>query len=139
MATLNLNNEGRGYSPKTFVLLYCMNDGALTPHSAGRVLKAQGTELEIEVKCRKCGTKAVYVTDQLPDGYQVYSVRLTGEDGPHLPADMRPLPFVEESFSVVATSLQDAHERADFAHSIKFSGHLVHCYINSELHLDERF
>ena len=66
-------------------------------------------------------------------------MRITGEDGPHLPDELRPLPYLEESFSVVATSPQDAHERAEFAHSLRLAGHFTQYYINGGLHLDERF
>ncbi len=130
---------GRGFYPKTFICLYCTTDQAITPHAAGRVLARRGTELEIQTWCRKCRAKVTYITDELPAGYQVYQVRITGEDGPHLPAEFRPVPYLEEEFEVVATSPQDAHERAEFAHSLRLSGHLTHYYVNGELHLDERF
>ncbi|RSK24920.1 hypothetical protein [Hymenobacter metallilatus] len=130
---------GTGFRAGTFVQLYCIHDQAITPHSAGRVVDQAGGMIEIAVRCRKCGTQAIYATDQLPEGYQIYHIRITGEDGPHLPDELRPVPFVEEEFDVPGTSLQNAHERADFAHQLKLSGHLTRIYINGELHLDERF
>lgn len=139
MANIPTVETGRAYSPTTFLSLYCTADQAITPHTAGRILARRGTELEIQTWCRKCRAQRVYITDELPAGYQVYQVRVTGEDGPHLPAEFRPVPYLEEEFEVVATSPQDAHERADFAHSLRFAGHLTRFYINGEVHLDERF
>lgn len=139
MASKAIASIGTGHHPKTFLSLYCTTDQAITPHAAGRVLARHGAELEIQTWCRKCRAQVSYITDELPAGYQVYLVRVTGEDGPHLPAELRPVPYLEEEFEVVATSPQDAHERADFAHSLRFTGHLTHFYINGEVHLDERF
>lgn len=133
------NSEGTGYYPKTFVSLYCTTDQAVMPYAAGRVLARRGAALEIQTWCRRCRAKLVYITDELPTGYQVFQVRITAEDGPHLPAELRPVPYLEEEFEVVATSPQDAHERADFAHSLRLSGQFTQYYINGELHLDERF
>lgn len=130
---------GTGYSPKTLLPLFCEAEQTDTPHSAGRVLAHDGVGVVLEVKCRSCGQKQEYILSQLPGGFQVYQVRITGEDGPHLPDSMRPVPFLEESFEVVATSLQDAHERAEFACSVRFAGQLVRYYINGEEHLNERF
>lgn len=139
MATIATIETGRGYYPKTFLPLYCTTDQAITPHAAGRVLARRGGEVEIQTWCRKCRSGVVYITDELPEGYQVYQVRITAEDGPHLPAEFRPLPYLEEEFEVVATSPQDAHERAEFAHSLRLSGQLTRYYVNGEVHLDERF
>jgi hypothetical protein len=49
------------------------------------------------------------------------------------------VPYLEEEFEVVATSLQDAHERASFAHAMRLEGQLVLYYINGELHANEQF
>lgn len=131
--------EGTGYLPKTFLHLYCMRDQAITPHAAGRVLMRQGEEIEIQTWCRKCRSRSSYITDGLPEDHQIYQVRITAEDGPHMPAEFRPLPYLEEQFEVVASSPQDAHERAGFSHSLRLAGQLTQYYINGELHLDERF
>ncbi len=132
-------SSGTGYAPKTFLHLYCTTDQAITPHAAGRVVARHGGELEVQTWCRKCRTNVLYITDELPPGYQVYRVRITAEDGPHLPAEFRPVPYLEEEFEVVATSLQDAHERASFAHAMRLEGQLVLYYINGELHANEQF
>ena len=130
---------GTGSRAATFADLFCERDQQITPHAAGKVLSSNGGTVEIAVYCRQCGLQAVYATNQLPAGYQVYHVWVTGEDGPHLPDEFRPVPYVEEEFDVVGVSMQDAHERADFAHSLHLTGHLTKFYINGELHLDERF
>ncbi|WP_170865306.1 hypothetical protein [Hymenobacter psychrotolerans] len=116
-----------------------MRDQEIIPHSAGKVLSRNGDTIAIAVHCRKCGRQAIYATDQLPDGYQVYHIRVTGEDGPHLPDEFRPIPYVEEEFEVVGSSLQDAHERAEFACTLRFQGHRTTWIINGLEHLDERF
>jgi hypothetical protein len=132
-------STGTGYTPRTFLHLYCAAEQAITPHVAGRVLARHGIEIEIQAWCRKCRAQVLYITDALPAGYQIYKVRITAKDGPHLPAEFRPVPYIEEEFEVVATSIQDAHERAEFAHSMRLEGQLVLYYIDGELHADERF
>lgn len=139
MARSSIIATGQGITPRTFQVLFCATEQALTPHSAGRLLAQDEAGISIEVKCRRCGNHSVYATPQLSDGYHVYQIRITGEDGPHLPAALRPLPYLEEAFAVVARSLQDAHERAEFACRLPFTGHLTHYYIDGELHLNERF
>ena len=91
------------------------------------------------VRCRRCGREDVYSTDDLPAGYEIYHVRVTGEDGLLLPEHLRPLPYMEEEFAVPGNSAQDAHERAEFACALRFQGHLTTWYINGSIHLDERF
>jgi hypothetical protein len=139
MARKSVVSIGTGYFPQTFMPLFCVKDQADTPHSAGRVLARSASGIHLLVKCRWCGLMSEQTLAELPAGQYLYSVRVTGEDGPHLPDSMRPIPYLEESFEVFGTSLQDAHERAEFAHSMKFAGHLVCYYINGEHHLDERF
>lgn len=139
MALTRIISTGVGYYPKTFMPLVCAKEQQVTPHSAGRVVGSDASGISLQVKCRSCGAETVYHTAQLPEGYRVYQVHITGEDGPHLPAELRPLPYLEESFAVVATSLQDVHERAEFAHSLRLAGHLTQYYIDGVLHLDERF
>lgn len=130
---------GIGFRPASFVQLFCMHDQEVTPHAAGKVLARSGDAVESAVRCRKCGQQAIYATDLLPTGYQVYQVRVTGEDGPHLPDELRPLPYIEEEFEVVGNSLQDAHERAEFACTLRFQGHRTTWLLNGLVHLDERF
>ena len=130
--------EGTGETPKTFIDLFCAKEHKVTPHWAGKI-EQEGGELRIQMRCRKCGTTSLYVTDELPAGYAVYDVTITGEDGPHLPEQLRPVPYLEEKLQVIGTSEQDAHQRAQFAHSLKFGGQLMKIYINGELHLDERY
>lgn len=124
-----------------FTHLFCRHDQALTPYQAGRVLRQEEETVELELHCRRCGTRVLYETDQLPEGYRVYQVWVTAEDNPSLPAEFRPqpLPYMEEEFAVVATSAQGAYEAADFATSLPFRGHLVHWYVDGKIHLDERF
>lgn len=97
--------------------------------------------MELKLHCNRCGNVVIYETDELPVNYRVYQVRVTGEDNTALAAEFRPqsLPFLEEAFAVVATSAQEAHELADFVAILRFKGHLVHHYVDGELHLDERF
>ena len=139
MALTRIISTGVGYYPKSFMRLPCAKEKQATPHAAGRVANSDASGISLQVKCRSCGTESIYQMEQLPEGYQVYQVRITGEDGPHLPQELRPLSYLEESFSVVAASAQDAHERAEFAHSLRLAGHLTQYYINGALHLDERF
>ncbi|MFD2786208.1 hypothetical protein [Hymenobacter rubripertinctus] len=139
MALTRIISTGSGYSPKAFILLPCAKEQQLTPHTAGRVTNSDASGISLQVKCRSCGAESVYQTAQLPEGYRMYEVRVTGEDGPHLPASLRPLPYLEESFSVVATSPQHAHEQAEFGHSLPLAGHLAKYYIDGALHLNERF
>lgn len=124
---------------KTFTHLFCRSEQCLTPHWAGRVLGRTEDGLELELHCRRCGHKSSCEVDILPTSHRVYQVRVTGEDHSALPARMRPLPWLEESFAVVATSAQHAHEVAELAHRTRFGGHLVKYYVNGELHLNERF
>ena len=133
------DNIGTGFRPATFIQLFCMRDQTITPHSGGKVLSHNGGTIEIAVRCRKCGEQAIYATDQLPKDYRVYHVRVTGEDGPHLPDEFRPLSFVEEEFEVVGCSDQDAHERAEFACTLRFQGHKTTWFIDRTEHLDERY
>jgi len=130
---------GTGFQAATFAELFCERDQHITPHAAGKILSLTGGMVEMAVRCRRCGLQAVHAMDQLPAGYQVYHVRVTGEDGPHLPAELRPVPYVEEEFDVVGASPQDAYERAEFAHSLRLTGQLTRFYLNGEVHLDERF
>ncbi|SHJ40948.1 hypothetical protein SAMN02745146_3069 [Hymenobacter daecheongensis DSM 21074] len=139
MAHTRILSTGVGHTPKGFLSLHCTSEQQATPHSSGRVIAKGESGISLQVKCRSCGADSVYQMEQLPQGYQVYQVRITGEDGPHLPKELRPLPYLEESFSVVAVSAQDAHERAEFAHSLRLAGHLTQYYIDGTLHLDERF
>ena len=132
-------STGTFHRPKTFLSLLCAVEQLETPHSAGRVMSQDSSGIRLEVRCRRCGTPAEHLLPQLPEGYQIFHVRITGEDGPHMPAEYRPLPYLEESFSVVATSAQDAHERAEFARTMRLAGHLTRYYIDGTLHLDERF
>ena len=134
-----MTTTGKGYYPKTFQQLPCSKEQILTPHAAGRVVSIEDNIFNIQVSCRVCRAQHTYSSRQLPTGYQVYQVRITGEDGPHLPTEFRPVPYVEESFEVIATSSQDAHERAELAHKLNLQGQLTHFYINGTLHLDERF
>ncbi|WP_167856906.1 hypothetical protein [Hymenobacter aquaticus] len=139
MARNSIISTGTGYSPHNLLTLFCEAEQTDTPHTGGRVLGRTATGVAVAVRCRRCGHVREHTLSPLPEGLQVYQVRITGEDGPHLPDSMRPLPFLEESFEVVAASLQDAHERAEFASSLRFAGHLVRYYINGEEHLNERF
>ncbi|TGD81720.1 hypothetical protein [Hymenobacter wooponensis] len=139
MARNAVISTGTGYSPKNLLTLFCEAEQATTPHTGGRVMARTVAGVVVAVRCRRCGLVQEHTLSRLPDGLLVYRVRITGEDGPHLPDSMRPLPFLEESFEVVAASLQDAHERAEFACSLRFAGHLVCYYINGEEHLNERF
>ncbi|RSK38984.1 hypothetical protein [Hymenobacter perfusus] len=130
---------GTGFQTATFIPMLCTHDQKVTPHSAGKVLSRDGVMIEVELRCRICGLEVIYATDQLPDGYQIYHIRVTGEDGPHLPAEFRPLAYIEEEFEVVGNSLQDAHERAEFACTLRFQGHRTTWFIDGATHLDERF
>ena len=130
---------GIGFRAATFAELFCMRDQQITPHSAGKVLSRNGDTVEIAVRCRKCRLQTSHSTSQLPASYQLYHIRVTGEDGPHLPDEFRPIPYVEEEFYLVGISPQDAHERASFTHSLHLNGHLTKFYIDGKLHPDERF
>ena len=128
-------------TPGTFIHLFCRKDQCLTPHRAGRVLSQQWPMVKLELYCRRCGTKVLYETDELPASHRTYRVRITGESNPDLPAEFcsEEASFLEEEITVVAGSTQEAHETADFATSLRFSGHLVRHWVDGELHLDERF
>ncbi len=139
MARTRILSTGTAQGPKIVLTLRCAKEQVETPHWAGRVTRQDASGIRLEVRCRRCGATAEHLLSQLPEGHQVYQVRVTGEDGPHLPAEMRPLPYLEESLCVLATSAQDAHERAEFAHSLPLAGHLTKYYIDGELHLNERF
>jgi hypothetical protein len=117
---------GHGMWATTFAHLYCTQDQAITPHAAGRITTRTGKRYEIAVRCRTCGQEAVYTASQLPEGYSIYAIRVTGEDGPHLPVGLRPVPFLEESFEVVGCTL-------------RFQGQRTIWYVNGKEHLDERF
>ena len=105
------------------------------------MLAQQGNLVAVELHCRKCGAKIQYSTQSLPAGYQVYQVRVTGEDNSELLAEFRPQPlvFLEEEFAVVGSSAQQAHEAAEFATALRLKGHLARWFVNGELHPDERF
>lgn len=139
MARTPVIATGTGHTPYALLLLFCATEQVDTPHSAGRVLSRSASGIHLEVKCRRCGKNQEHVLSQLPEGYRPYQVRVTGEDGPHLPDSMRPIPYLEEEFEVIGRSLQDAHDKAEFTHSLPFAGHLARYYINGELHLNERF
>lgn len=139
MARTRTLSTGIVQVPKTFMMLFCAAEQLETPHLAGRVISEDAPGVRLKVRCRRCGAVTGLQLPQLPEGHRVYQVRITGEDGPHMPAEYRPLPYLEESFSVVATSAQDAHERADFAHTLRLAGQLTRYYIDGLLHLDERF
>lgn len=128
-----------GYTPKTFQHWFCAKEQTTTPHVAGRVLSQDAVGIHLQARCRRCGFAHEQILDEFPEGHRLYQVRITGEDGPHLPNSMRPVPHLEETFCVVATSAQDAHERAEFSHTLRFAGQLVCYYIDGELHLDDRF
>lgn len=139
MARNLISSVGTGYSPATFLSLYCPTEQTETPHSAGRVLEHTGDVVRLVVRCRNCMSEYDFTLKSIPAGVRIYRVYVTGEDGPHLPDTKRPLAFLEEKFEVVAASPQEAHECAEFAHSLSFAGHLVKYYIDGELHLNERF
>lgn len=124
---------------RAFIDLFCLKDQCLTPHRAGRVLAQWGPVIELELHCQKCRTVVRYETDELPAGYRLYQVRITGEDNPADLAEFRPHPFLEEELAVVASSSQEAHGLADLATSLRFTGHLMRHYIDGVLHLNERF
>lgn len=128
-------------SSKTFIELYCLREQTITPHRAGRVLEQHGPLVKLELYCRQCGAKVMHETDELPVGYRIYRVRVTGEDNPSLPVEFRPqpLPYIEEEMEIAATSAQHAHELAEYAQLSRFKGHLVKWYVDGLLHLDERF
>lgn len=139
MARIRILSTGTAQRPQTFLSLRCAVEQLETPHSTGRITARDDSGIRVEVKCRRCGATAEYLLPRLPEGYRVYQVRVTGEDGPHLPAELRPLPYLEESFEVMAGSPQEAHERAEFAHSLRLTGHLTQYYLDGVLHPDERF
>ncbi len=95
--------------------------------------------MRVDLHCRRCGNHVEHITNRLPDGYHAYHIRVTGEDGPHLPDEFRPLPYLEEEFLVVGRSNQDAYERAAFACGLHFSGHKTTWYVDGSEWRDERF
>jgi hypothetical protein len=130
---------GSRYPPRTFIQLYCKCHNGPTPHSAGRIALQEDSNIRIDLRCRRCGNRFDHTTSRLPDGYRPYHILVTGEDGPHLPAELRPLPYLEEEFLVVGCSNQDAYERAAFACELRFSGHKTTWYIDGNEWRDERF
>ncbi|RFP66406.1 hypothetical protein D0N36_03395 [Hymenobacter lapidiphilus] len=142
MAKLNTVTGGTATFLKEFATLLCPVDKQPTRHTQQRVLahwpKSRTARWQILVKCEKCRLVHLWKTNEIPEGSQLYQVRVHAQGG-LIPELGKELPTLEEEFMVLAKSRQGAYLQSQFSSTIPTGGQLTETYIDGEVERDARF
>lgn len=139
---MNASAAGSATYQKVFANLHCPVDGELTKHAQRWVLAYWPghwkAAWQILVRCSKCKLEHVWYTNEVPEGLQLFHVRIHAQ-GRVIPELNKEVPTLEEEFKLLAPSRQAAYLQAQFSSTMPTAGQLVETYIDGEVERDERF
>lgn len=142
MAKTIIINEGEMIRQQAFAIIPCPVDGEPTRHAQQRVIAHWPSHWKAKwhvlVRCSKCKLEHVWYTNELPDGLQLYQVRIHAQ-GRVIPEFNQEVPTLEEAFQMLATDRQAAYQQSQFSRTMQTSGQLVEVYVDGEIERDERY